>query len=51
MAKVGELGGAVWDCIVSGVCPSVLVGRVEFGSPSWYRVKKVREVARSDSSQ
>ena len=42
MAKVGPLGVAVWDCIRAGVCPSVLVGRVEFGAPSLYRVKKVR---------
>ena len=42
MAKVGELGVAVFDCLRSGVSPSVLVGRVEFGSPSLYRVKKVR---------
>jgi len=27
---------------VSGIDPSVLVGRVELGSPSLYRVKKVR---------
>ena len=39
MAKVGKLGLAVYDCILAGVCPSVLVGRVEFGSPSLYRVK------------
>ena len=42
MQKVGELGVAVYDCIVAGVSPSVLVGRVELGSPSLYRVKKVR---------
>ena len=42
MQKVGELGVAVYDCLVSGVSPSVLVGRVELGSPSLYRVKKVR---------
>ena len=42
MAKVGKLGLAVYDCILAGVCPSVLVGRVEFGSPSLYRVKTVR---------
>ena len=41
MAKVGELGVAVFDCILKGVSPSVLVGRVEFGAPSLYRVKKV----------
>jgi len=40
--RVGELGVAVYDCILAGVCPSVLVGRVEFGSPSSYRVRKVR---------
>ena len=34
MEKIGELGVAVFDCILAGVCPSVLVGRVEFGSPS-----------------
>ncbi len=40
---------AVFDCLVSGVSPSVsgvspsvLVGRVELGSPSLYRVKAVR---------
>ena len=42
MEKVGELGVAVYDCILAGVCPSVLVGRVEFGAPSFYRVQKVR---------
>ena len=42
MEKIGELGVAVFDCIVSGVCPSVLVGRDEFGSPSLYRVRKVK---------
>jgi hypothetical protein len=42
MEKVGKLGVAVFDCIVSGICPSVLVGRVELGSPTLYRVKKVR---------
>jgi hypothetical protein len=42
MEKIGELGVAVFDCIVSGVCPSVLVGRVELGSPTLYRVKAVR---------
>lgn len=42
MKKVGELGVAVYDCLVTGVCPSVLVGRVESGSPTLYRVKKVR---------
>ena len=42
MAKVGELGVAVYDCILAGVSPSVLVGRVELGSPTLYRVKKVR---------
>ena len=42
MAKVGKLGVAVWDCLRSGIDPSVLVGRVELGSPSLYRVKKVR---------
>lgn len=51
MEKIGMLGVAVFDCIVSGVCPSVLVGRVEFGSPSLYRVKAVRrEVVRSLTS-
>ncbi len=40
MEKCGELGGAVWDCIVSGVCPSVLVGRAELGSPSLYRIRR-----------
>jgi len=40
--KLGELGVAVFDCIVSGVCPSVLVGRGEAGSPTLYRVKAVR---------
>jgi hypothetical protein len=42
MAKVGELGVAVWDCLVSGISPLSLVGRVELGSPTLYRVKKVR---------
>ena len=42
MAKVGELGVAVYDCILAGVSPSVLVGRVELGSPSSYRVRKVK---------
>lgn len=42
MAKVGELGVAVFDCLRAGVCPSALVGRVELGSPTLYRVKKVR---------
>ena len=42
MAKVGELGVAVYDCILAGVCPSVLVGRVELGSPTLYRVKAVK---------
>ena len=42
MAKIGELGVAVFDCLRAGVSPSVLVGRVELGAPSLYRVKKVR---------
>ena len=42
MQKIGPLGVAVFDCIVSGACPSVLVGRYELGAPSLYRVKKVR---------
>lgn len=42
MAKVGVLGVAVYDCLRAGVSPSVLVGRVELGSPTLYRVKKVR---------
>jgi hypothetical protein len=42
MAKVGALGVAVFDCLVSCVSPSVLVGRVELGAPSLHRVKKVR---------
>lgn len=42
MAKVGELGVAVWDCILAGASPLVLVGCVELGSPTLYRVKKVR---------
>ena len=42
MTKVGVLGVAVWDCLLSGVSPSVLVGRVELGSPTLYQVKKVR---------
>ena len=33
MAKVGARGLAVFYCLGAGVCPSVLVGRVEFGSP------------------
>ncbi len=50
MEKIGKLGGAVFDCILAGVCPSVLVGRVEFDSPSLYRVKAVRrEVVRTSS--
>jgi len=40
--KIGALGVAVFDCLVSAINPSVLVGRVEFGSPSSYRVKKVK---------
>ena len=51
MAKVGKLGVAVWDCLRSGIDPSVLVGRVELGSPTLYRVRKVRrevgEITRS----
>lgn len=42
MTKVGVLGVAVWDCLLSGVSPSVLVGRVELGRPSLYRVRRVR---------
>ena len=42
MEKVGPLGGAVWDCLVSGVSPLVLVGRDELGAPTLYRVKAVR---------
>lgn len=42
MAKIRKLGVAVWDCILAGVSPLVLVGRDEFGSPSSYRVKKVK---------
>ena len=42
MAKIGKLGVAVLDCLQAGIDPSVLVGRVELGSPSLYRVKKVR---------
>jgi hypothetical protein len=42
MLKVGELGVAVFDCLVAGVSPSVLVGNVELGNPTTYRVKKVR---------
>ncbi len=41
------LGVAVWDCIVSGVCPSVLVGRDDFGAPSSYRVKAVASLVTS----
>lgn len=43
MARVRQLGVAVYDCILAGVSPSVLVGRVELGSPTLYRVKKVRK--------
>ena len=42
MEKIGPLGVAVFDCLRAGVSPSVLVGRVELGSPSLYRVMKVR---------
>jgi hypothetical protein len=42
MEKIGKLGVAVYDCIVAGVSPSVLVGRVELGRPSLYRVRRVR---------
>ena len=42
MEKIGALGVAVFDCLVSGVSPLVLVGRDGLGSPSWYRVRKVR---------
>jgi hypothetical protein len=42
MQKIGPLGVAVWDCLVSGVSPFALVGRVELGAPSLYRVRKVR---------
>lgn len=42
MAKVGELGVAVFDCLRSGIDLSVLVGLGDFGSPNLYRVKKVR---------
>ena len=42
MEKIGKLGVAVYDCIVAGVSPSVLVGRVELGSPTLYRVKAVK---------
>ena len=41
MAKVGELGVAVFDCLCSGVCPSVLVGRAELGSRNLFRVREV----------
>ncbi len=47
MEKIGVLGVAVWDCIVSGVCPSVLVGRDDFGAPSSYRVKAVASLVTS----
>jgi len=46
MEKIGKLGVAVYDCIVAGVSPSVLVGRVEFGSPSLYRIKKLKRTAK-----
>lgn len=42
MEKIGELGVAVFDCLRAGVCPSVLVGRDELGSPTLYRVRKVK---------
>jgi len=42
MAKVSELGVAVFDCLVSAISPFVLVGREELGSPTLYRVKAVR---------
>ena len=42
MEKIGKLGVAVYDCIVAGVSPSVLVGRVELGRPCLYRVRRVR---------
>ncbi len=41
MEKIGPLGVAVWDCLRAGISPSVLVGRVELGSPSLYRVRRV----------
>ena len=48
MEKVGVLGVAVWDCLLAGVCPSVLVGRVELGNPSWYRVRRVVKQVRRE---
>jgi len=48
MAKCGELGVAVYDCIVAGICHSVLVGRVELGSPSLYRVRRVVKQVRRE---
>ena len=46
MEKIGKLGVAVFACVLAGVCPSILVGRVEFGSPSLYRIKKVKRTAK-----
>ena len=34
MAKVGTSGVVVFECLVQGVDPLSLVGRVEFGSPN-----------------
>ena len=48
MQKVGPLGVAVLDCLVSGASPSVLVGRDEFGSPSLYRVRRVVKLVRRE---
>ena len=45
--KVGELGVAVFDCLVSGIDPLSLVGDVELGSPSLYRVKRVSSLVTS----
>ncbi len=46
MEKIGKLGVAVFACVLAGVCPSILVGRVEFGSPSLYRIKKLKRTAK-----
>jgi len=50
MEKVGPLGVAVFDCLVTGGSPSVLVGRVELGSPTLYRVRRAVKAVRREVS-
>lgn len=48
MQKVGELGVAVYDCLVSETSSSVLVGRVELGSLTVFRIRRVVKAVRRE---